>query len=238
MCLTWALLPNLKQERERAESRPRPDFRKLLQSQIFRGLFGYRILEAIGRRAWFTMLPVLAGIHMGLDGTQIGLLVTTNAVVTSVLQAFTGRFMDRVRVNRRMVVVYACLFQVFYLVATPLAGEWWHLMAITAVAGVRVAVSTPASSAMILQVGRRHGMGQVMSLMATAMSIGMAIGPLLAGLMYDWQGIGSVFYMGAAVVTIAALWFALSTRRVGHEPPSGPVTPARVTPLTAEPKGG
>ena len=104
-----------------------------------------------------------------------------------------------------------------YLVATPMAQEWWHLMVISALAGIRVAVSTPATSAMIIVEGRRYGMGQVISMMATAMSIGMAAGPLLAGVMYDWKGIESVFYAAAAVVLIAATWFTFSTRRADRE---------------------
>lgn len=217
MFLAMVFLPSLSQERAQARKRPKPDIPKMLRSLSFQGIFGYRILEALGRRAWFTMLPVLAGIHMGLDGTQIGLLVTTNALVSSVLQAFSGRAMDRLKINRRMVVVFACLFQAAYLVATPFAQEWWQLMAISALAGIRVAVSTPATSAMIILEGRKYGMGQVVSMMATAMSIGMAVGPLMAGAIYDWMGIASVFYAAAVVVLVAAVWFILSTRRADRE---------------------
>jgi MFS transporter, DHA1 family, multidrug resistance protein len=227
MFLALAFLPSLSQERAQARKRPKPDIPKMLRSLSFQGIFGYRILEALGRRAWFTMLPVLAGIHLGLDGTQIGLLVATNALTSSVLQAFTGRAMDRIKINRRMVIVFGCLFQAAYLVATPFAQEWWQLMVISAVAGIRVAVSTPATSAMIVVEGRQHGMGQVISMMATAMSIGMAIGPLLAGAIYDWKGIGSVFYAAAAIVLIAAVWFSVTTRRADREadpPPDAVLT--------------
>jgi len=217
MFLAMAFLPSLSQERAQARKRPKPDIPKMLRSLSFQGIFGYRILEALGRRAWFTMLPVLAGIHMGLDGTQIGLLVTTNALVSSVLQAFSGRAMDRLKINRRMVIVFSCLFQAAYLVATPFAQEWWQLMVISALAGIRVAVSTPATSAMIILEGRKHGMGQVVSMMATAMSIGMAIGPLMAGAIYDWMGIASVFYAAAVIVLAAAVWFTYSTRRADRE---------------------
>jgi len=217
MFLAATFLPSLSLERAQAKKRPKPNLPVMLSSVSFQGIFGYRVLEALGRRAWFTMLPVLAGIHMGLDGTQIGLLVATNAIVSSVLQSFTGRAMDRMQLNRRLVIVFGCLFQAAYLVATPLAQEWWHLMAISALAGIRVAISTPATSAMIIVEGRQHGMGQVVSMMATAMSIGMAAGPLLAGVMYDWQGIASVFYTAAAVVLVAAAWFTLSTRRADRE---------------------
>ncbi len=217
MFLAMNFLPSLSQERAQARKRPKPDLPKMLRSVSFQGIFWYRVLEAMGRRAWFTMLPVLAGIHMGLDGTQIGLLVATNAIVSSVLQSFTGRAMDRVKINRRLVIVSSCLFQAAYLVATPFAQEWWQLMTIAAIAGVRVAISTPATSAMIILEGRQYGMGQVVSMMATAMSIGMAIGPLMAGAMYDWLGIESVFYSAAGIVLLAAVWFTFSTRRAERE---------------------
>ena len=60
-------------------------------------------------------------------------------------------------------------------------------------------------------------MGQVVSMMATAMSIGMAIGPLMAGAMYDWMGIESVFYSAAVIVLVAAVWFTFSTQRAERE---------------------
>lgn len=229
MFLALKFLPSLSHERAQARKRPKPDLPKMLRSVSFQGIFGYRILEALGRRAWFTMLPVLAGIHLGLGGTQIGLLVATNAIVSSVLQSFTGRAMDRMQLNRRMVIVFGCLFQAAYLVATPFATEWWQLMTISALAGVRVALSTPATSAMIIVEGRQHGMGQAVSMMATAMSIGMAVGPLMAGAIYDWKGIETVFYAAAVVVLVAAVWFTVTTRRADREnglPAAAGVPPA------------
>ena len=68
----------------------------------------------------------------------------------------------------------------------------------------------PAASALIVEEGRRFGMGSTMGAFAMAMSIGMAIGPLLSGVIADFASINLVFYFGASAGLIGTglfLWF-------------------------------
>ena len=57
----------------------------------------------------------------------------------------------------------------------------------------------PAASALIVEEGRKFGMGSTFAIYAMAMSLGMGIGPLISGAMADWVSIYSVFYLAAAI---------------------------------------
>jgi MFS family permease len=61
----------------------------------------------------------------------------------------------------------------------------------------------------------KGGMGAVMGLLAMAHSLGMLIGPLLAGALLDLSSFGAVFVAGSGVlVTGTALFLGLHTKRV------------------------
>jgi len=55
-------------------------------------------------------------------------------------------------------------------------------------------------------------MGLTIALLAIAFSIGMAIGPLLGGLIADFADINSVFYFAAAIGLAGASLFSWFTR--------------------------
>ncbi len=68
----------------------------------------------------------------------------------------------------------------------------------------------PAVSALTVEEGRKFGMGSTMAMLAVAMSVGMAIGPLLGGVIADFIGINSVFYFAAGMGlagTSLFIWF-------------------------------
>jgi MFS family permease len=217
-------LPNIKNEKN--INRPRPSYRKMLGSEAFRGLFIYRIVESAGRRGWYSFLPVLAGIHLGLPASQIGWIIAANAITSSLLQSFTGRAVDRYKINKRAIIIGSSIFQLVYIIGTPLIGAtwgFWGLMALTSIAGIRVAFTSPANSALIIVEGRKYGMGSTMALMATAMSIGMAVGPILAGWSYDLFGsnIDAPYYAAAAVVVMGTVAFSWSSWKLRAASPPG-----------------
>ena len=204
-------LPNIKNEQ--SGDRPPPSYRRMLRSDVFRGLFIFRIVESAGRRGWYSFLPVLAGIHLGLPASQIGWIIAANAITSALLQSFMGRVIDRLKINKHALIIGSSVFQVGYILITPFVGSFWWLLAISAIAGVRVAVTSPAQSALIIGEGRKSGMGSTMALMGMAMSIGMAIGPMLSGWSYDLLDslIQAPYFVAALVVLLGTLIFSWFT---------------------------
>jgi len=187
---------------------PHPSFREMSTSGMVKGLFSFRLAFSLGRGSFATFLPILAGIYLGLSPALIGILLTVNILLMSLLQLYGGSIADRF--NRRALVVVGSLTNLTYLALIPLGGNFWQLLAICALGGLGGAISMPAASALTVEEGRKFGMGSTIAVFTMAMSIGMAIGPLLSGVIADFVNIDSVFYFGAAmglVGTTLFIWF-------------------------------
>jgi MFS family permease len=68
----------------------------------------------------------------------------------------------------------------------------------------------PAAAALTVEEGRKYGMGSTMSIFFLAMSIGLAIGPIISGVIADFINVNSVFYFGAVMGIIGTglfIWF-------------------------------
>ncbi|GAI04556.1 unnamed protein product [marine sediment metagenome] len=78
--------------------------------------------------------------------------------------------------------------------------------------GLAGAISMPAASALTIEEGRKFGMGSTIAVFTMAMSIGMAIGPLLGGVIMDSLNVDSVFYFGAAMGLVGTSLFIWFTR--------------------------
>ncbi|MDY6850661.1 MAG: hypothetical protein SV487_01090, partial [Thermodesulfobacteriota bacterium] len=65
---------------------------------------------------------------------------------------------------------------------------------------------TPPLMAMAVDIGRESGfMSRVMSLLELAFSLGMVIGPLLAGLIKETFSLGAIFLAGGSIGAAASL---------------------------------
>jgi DHA1 family multidrug resistance protein-like MFS transporter len=194
--------------RKKMAASPRASFKEMNSSSMVRGLFSYRLAFSMGRGAFATFIPIFAGIYVGLSATLIGVLLAVNVLLMSLLQVYGGNIADRF--NRRTLVILGSLTNLAYLALIPLGGNFWQLLGICALGGLAGAISMPAASALIVEEGRRFGMGSTMGIFNMAFSIGMAIGPLLSGALADLVNINSVFYFGAIMGlagTSLFIWF-------------------------------
>ena len=201
-------LPEIRQRKMAASSHP--SFREMSASGMVRGLFSFRLAFSLGRGAFACFLPIFAGIYLGLSPTLIGVLLAVNILLMSLLQVYGGNIADRF--NRKALIIVGCLINLTYLAMIPLGGNFWQLLGICALGGLGGAIAMPAASALTVEEGRRFGMGATMGAFAMAFSIGMAVGPLLSGVIADLVSINSVFYFGAIMGLIGTGLFVWFTR--------------------------
>jgi len=201
-------LPEIRQ-REIADS-PHPSFKEMSSSGMVKGLFSFQLVFSLGRGTFATFLPIFAGIYIGLSPTLIGVLVAVNILLMALLQVYGGNIADRF--NRTALVTISSLANAASLALIPLGGNFWQLLGICALGGISGAIATPAASALSIDEGRRFGMGSTMAILAMAFSIGMAVGPLMGGVIADFVGINSVFYFGASVGVIGTGLFTWLAR--------------------------
>jgi MFS family permease len=190
-------------------SSPRSSFKEMSASGMVKGLFSFQLVFALGRGTFATFLPIFAAIYIGLSPTLIGVLVAVNILLMSLFQAYGGNIADRL--NRKTLVIVGSLANAASLALIPLGGSFWQLLGICAFIGASGAIASPAASALSVEEGRRFGMSSTMAILAMALSIGMAIGPLLGGVIADFVDINLVFYFGAGMGLIGTglfIWFA------------------------------
>ena len=201
-------LPEIGQRKTTAS--PHPSFREMSTSGMVKGLFSFRVAFSLGRGTFAAFLPIFAGIYIGLSPTLIGVLLAVNILLMSLFQLYGGHIADRF--NRKALVVIGGLTNLAFLALIPLGSNFWQLLGICALGSLGGAIAMPAASAMVVEEGRRFGMGSTMAMFAMAFSIGMAIGPLLSGVIADFANINSVFYFGASMSLVGTSLFIWFTR--------------------------
>jgi len=188
-------LPEIRQRK--MATNPHLSLKEMSTSGMVKGLFSFRLSFSLGRGAFSCFLPIFAAIFIGLSPTLIGVLLAVNVLLTALLQVYSGNIADRF--NRRVLVVLGGLTNLIFLALIPLMHSFWQLLGLCALLGLGAAISLPAASALVVDEGRRFGMGSTFATIAIAVSIGMAIGPLLGGVMADFVSINSVFYFAAGM---------------------------------------
>jgi len=130
---------------------PRSSFKEMSLSGRLKGLFSFRLSFSLGRGILATFLPIFGGIYIGLKPTLIGVLLTANILLMSLLQPYGGIIADRF--NRRMLIITGSLINLTYLALIPLANNFWQLLVICVLGGLGGAISMPAASALTVVEG-------------------------------------------------------------------------------------
>ena len=201
--LVVIFLPSAKKEHALHKAEPLA-YGALLKLRQVQGILWFRFVNAFLRGSVMSFLPILGSSMLGLSGFQIGLAVSTGVLVTSFLQYPCGRLADRF--NRKTLLLtgnllYACAIALF-----PLAPNFGLLMAISFFSGVLAAIPLPAATALIVEEGKKYGMGSLIALFNVAMSLGLGGGPLVCGLIHDAVGLHEVFYFSAVLGIIGTVY--------------------------------
>ena len=200
---------------------PRSDLRKLAaastmsfldmrHSSTMVGLFSFRLAIALGRSSFFTFLPLFAAMGLGLPANLIGILIAVHVLLMSMLGVPGGRVADIF--NRRALVIIGSMVTFAYLFLVPLSPNFGLLLSLCILGSVGSAIATPAAMAMTVEEGRKYGMGSAIAAITMALSIGMAVGPILSGAIVDFVNINAAFYFSAGLALVGAGLFVWFTR--------------------------
>jgi MFS family permease len=201
--LVVVFLPSVKNEPALHKAEPLA-YGALLRLRQVQGILWFRFINAFLRGSVMSFLPILGSAMLGLSGFQIGVAVSTGVLVTSFLQYPCGRLADRL--NRKTLILTGNLLYACALALFPLAPNFWWLLAISFFSGVLAAVPLPAATALIVEEGKKYGMGSLIALFNVAMSLGLGGGPLVCGLVYDAFGLSYVFYFTTILGIIGTVY--------------------------------
>lgn len=211
LLLTMVLLPDERRHQVKP-TRPAPSFRKVLSNRLLRAAFVYRAVGALGRGCIMSFLSMF--ISSSAETGGLGIPVSITGLILSVGQ-LSAAFMQRPfgvladRYNKVYLTLLGGLVGALGIALFPLTHTSWEVMTARLVFSVGSAIGMPALTAIVTIEGRGVGMGTTMSVLQSAMSLGMIAGPLISGIIGDLFGLKSVFFVGGLIMLVGTISFYL-----------------------------
>lgn len=196
LILALLFLPELGLHRERWHKRAH--VKDVLRDPLVLAATLFRTAISFGRGLVIPFLPFVAE-ERGASLSVIGVLLATNILLAGFMQIPFGKLADRVSKPLLMGLGIAASASVIF--AIPYCTTVKSLFALQTATGISLALGLPAALAVAARCGDRfNGMGTVMSVFNSGMSIGLIVAPLVGGFVAARLGLDVVFKGGALVV--------------------------------------
>ena len=198
LILLLLLVPTVESSSERSKRTPSAPLRTIIRDNKVKAISLSLASRAFYRQGISAFLPLLAVSTMRMSIASIGLVLSIFMLTGGFAQGLLGPLADRLNKKRLIIIgsITAPAF-VFFIPYMPAGGMLLAMLLPTALFG---AVARAAVMALNVELGNKYsGMGSVMGISRSVMSLGMVIGPLVFGYTMDHFGIGSVFQVGAIV---------------------------------------
>ncbi len=204
LILLLLLVPTVESSSERSKKAPSAPLRTIIRDNKVKAISLSLASRAFYRQGISAFLPLLAVSTMGMSITSIGAVLSIFMLTGGFAQGLLGPLADRF--NKKILIVIGGITApvfIFFLSYMPAGGMLLAMLLPTALFG---AIARAAVMALNVELGNQYsGMGSVMGISRSVMSLGMVIGPLVFGYTMDHFGIGSVFQIGAIVGILANL---------------------------------
>jgi MFS family permease len=148
---------------------------------------------------------------LGGDDFAVGLVVGSFSVSSLLLRPFAGRWADRR--GRKVMLIVGALLQVVASAGHLLATTVPLLIVMRLLLGAAEALFFVGGLAAATDLAPERRRGEAISLISMSLYLGVAIGPVLAELLFDASGFPAI-WIAATLISIAAVgitWFAPET---------------------------
>jgi len=183
---------------------------ELIREPSVFSLFTFRACFTTCIGITWTFLPLLASTKFGLSSSAIGVVVMINVLVAGIFQTPMGYLADRF--NKKILVISGGILAIISILYLYISSSFFDIVLANGFLGLAGGISFPAIMALGVIDGRRtKAMGSIMGLLAMAHSIGMLIGPILAGILIDLFSLGTIFIFGAIVLSAGTIIFFMNS---------------------------
>jgi DHA1 family multidrug resistance protein-like MFS transporter len=194
----------------RKTPKAKSEFRTVLQNNKLLGLASFIFTRSFGIILTAIFLPLL--LHdRKLNGLEIGIIMAIGTALTALLLRPFGRMSDKV--DRAMIIKVGGISVALLMCYLPLAGAYWEFIFLCAGIGVCNALTIPASSALLVEEGRRHGMGLTIGVFNSVMNLGFFLAPPLGGILMDNYSLSSIFLIAGVINIVGIMFFAVLCRK-------------------------
>ncbi len=154
------------------------------------------------------------------SATLLGILGFAGSLPILVLAPLVGLWSDRANLHRTMIAVQVLqMLQAIAMAALAIAGiiAPWHIIALSAVMGVLVAIEIPVRHAYLLElVGGKEDLPNAVAVTSLIGNAGRLVGPAIAGLVIAGYGEAACFVINA--LTFVAVLASFMMIRVQPSP--------------------
>jgi len=198
------LLPPKKEENPHSRVKAPLNYRILMKDRHIGGLFIFRLAFTTCIGIIWTFLPLFADSEFNLSSSLIGILLMLGVLTTGLLQTPMGFLADRF--NKRMLIAIGGLVAGGAIFSFVKVQSLLGLLLANTFFGIGGGIAIPSVMAMTVILGRRtHSMGSIMGLLTMGHSLGMLLGPILAGIMMDAFQLRVGFIVGTVVMALGVI---------------------------------
>jgi MFS family permease len=168
-----------------------------------------RMGDAIGNSILFILIPLYVAklpsevLHFPVP-VLVGILISLYGIISTAIQPLTGALSDRLGSRRRLIQL-GLLLMALATLGFVFADKFLFLVGLRAVQGIGVAITIPASMALMAAITRKETRGGSMGVYSMLRMIGFAIGPVMGGFLQVHLGFNAAFYAGAGFLVIAMI---------------------------------
>ena len=208
LCLIF--LPPRSHERLLTQAKPPLRYRVLIRNKYVGALFMFRFAYTACIGLVWAFLPLFAHAQFKLSSSAIGVLVMLGVFTSGLLQTPMGVLADRF--NKRALIAIGGLVTAGAVFSFVHVQGFWGLFVVNILFGVGGGIAVPAVMAMTVIIGRQtDSMGSVMAILTMGHSLGMLMGPVLAGIMTDAFQLSFAFVGGTVLMVIGVIIALLLT---------------------------
>jgi len=204
------LLPPRTHERLITQAKPPLRYRILIKNKYVGALFMFRFVYTACIGLVWAFLPLFAHARFKLSSSAIGVLVMLGVLTSGLLQTPMGVLADRF--SKRALIAIGGLVTAGAVFSFVHVQGFWGLFVGNILFGVGGGIAVPAVMAMTVIIGRQtDSMGSVMAILTMGHSLGMLMGPILAGIMTDAFQLSLAFAGGTVLMVIGVVVSLLLT---------------------------
>lgn len=186
------------------------DSNKLGVNRAVLALSVARLGDAIGNSILFIIIPLYVAelpapwFHVH-EPVRVGILISLFGLVNSALQPVMGALSDRFR-HRKLFILAGLFLMASGTFLFIFANRFVDLLLLRSLQGVGLAVTLPASMALMASFTRRESRGSAMGFYTTLRIVGFAIGPLIGGFLHVHYGFNAAFLAGTGFVLLGMIF--------------------------------
>ncbi|MGQ0550997.1 MAG: MFS transporter [Armatimonadota bacterium] len=179
-------------------------------SPLLASLYLVAFVQMFGVGLLVPIAAIYAKRVAGLSEQAISVVLFAVVMAVALASVPAGRLADRV--GKMRLIVAGLVPGTLGMWLIPFSERLWLLIVAGALLGVSYALWAPAWMALISELAPAGNLGLAMGASETVQGLGLVLGPLLGGLLWDALGPRAPFIASAAVLTIGTIIAARTIR--------------------------